>query len=307
METQQRTDEWFQARRGKLTASNLGALLGLVKWTCRQQAYERVTGEEARARKPENWSDNRACTWGITHERDGVLAYMTKTGNLVNMTGLHVHRHIPWIAGSPDGFVGSEGLIEVKCPYWPKKDGSPRLHSSVPIYYYLQMNALLEITEREWCDYVCWVPNEGTAVFRVSRDKETWDFLMHYYSIIYAGVQNGLKHVPHITVREREKIEARIHEAMKRKVDLTFWKAEIHSKPPEPEDSEETMSDEDPLPPAKRRRVSEAPSEGTSCDLVSSRTRQAVRGRCGQEAVDAAAEALFAFRYEKVQVQATAS
>jgi exodeoxyribonuclease (lambda-induced) len=289
-ETQQRTDEWFQARRGKLTASNLGALLGLVKWTSRQQAYERVTGEEARARKPENWSDNRACEWGITHERDGVMAYMTKTGNLVNMTGLHVHKHIPWIAGSPDGFVGNEGLIEVKCPYWPKKDGSPRLHSTVPIYYYLQMNALLEITEREWCDYVCWVPNEGTAVFRVSRDKETWDFLMNYYSTIYAAVQSGLKHVPQLPKSERDKIEARIHEAMKSKVDLTFWKAQINTRPPEPEecDIERRVDDGHVLKPdgwVARKRAPES-------DLVSSRTRH----KC---AVDAAAKELLSFRYQK--------
>ena len=315
-ETQQRTDEWFQARRGKLTASNLGALLGLVKWCSRQQAYERVTGEEARARKPENYSENRACEWGITHERDGVFAYMTKTGNYVNMTGLHVHKHIPWIAGSPDGFVGSEGLIEVKCPYWPKKDGSPRLHSSVPIYYYLQMNALLEITEREWCDYVCWVPNEGTAVFRVSRDRDTWDFLMHYYSMIYASVQNGVKTVPPLSKSERDKIEARIYEAMKKTVDLTFWKAHITSTPPEPEDSEETVSNstesddrsaDDALPPAKKCRVSETIPGGEAGDLVSSRTRQAIRGRCGQEAVNAAAEALLAFRYEKIPMQAATS
>lgn len=311
-ETQQRTDEWFKARRGKLTASNLGALLGLVKWTSRQQAYERVTGED-RNRKSSGLGENRACSWGITHERDGVLAYMTKTGNLVNMTGLHVHKDIPWIAGSPDGFVGTEGLIEVKCPYWQKKDGSPRLHSSVPIYYYLQMNALLEITEREWCDYVCWVPNEGTAVFRVSRDKDTWDFLMNYFTVIYAAVQSGVKVVPPMTKSERDKIEARVQEGMRTHVDLTFWKATVTSAPPRPEDSDETTSwstdsnDYDALPPPKRRCLPEPQAKIEPSNHISSRTRQALRGRCGQEAINAASGLLRAFRYKKIPLQATAS
>ena len=308
-ETQQRTDEWFQARRGKLTASNLASLLGLVKWCSRQQAYDRVLGAEEAARKPENHFANRACEWGTTHERDGVLSYMTKTGNLVNMTGLHVHKDIPWIAGSPDGFVGSEGLIEVKCPYFRKKDGSPRLHSQVPIYYYLQMNALLEITEREWCDYVCWVPDEGTAVFRVSRDKDTFDYLMNYYTNIYAAVASGVKTVPLLPKSERDKIEARVVAAMKQKVDLTFWRAVIHDCPPEREDSEHTTesSNEDEVSPAKRVCLSEPGPAGESGGCISSRTRQAIRGRCGDEALEAAAETLFAFRYEKVPVQAAAS
>lgn len=305
-ETQQRTDEWFQARRGKLTASNLGSLLGLVKWCSRQEAYDRVLGAENAARKPENHFGNRACEWGTTHERDGVVAYMTKTGNLVNMTGLHVHKHIPWIAGSPDGFIGKEGLIEVKCPYFRKKDGSPRLHSHVPIYYYLQMNALLEITEREWCDYVCWVPDEGTAIFRVSRDKNTFDYLMDYYSIIYAAVANGVRTVPSLPKSERDRIEARVLAAMETKVDRTFWKAVIHTSPPEREDSDEA-TDEDEVPAAKRLCLPEPVPDGAPGDLVSSRTRETVRGQCDQDALAEAATTLLAFCYEKVPVQAAAS
>ena len=304
-ETQQRTDEWFQARRGKLTASNLASLLGLVRWCSRQEAYDRVLGAEKAARQPENYNSNKACDWGVTHERDGVLSYMTKTGNLVNMTGLHVHKDIPWLAGSPDGFVGTEGLIEVKCPYWRKKDGSARLHTQVPVYYYLQINALLEITEREWCDYVCWVPDEGTAVFRVMRDRETFDFLMHYYTTIYAAVANGVKTVPLLPKNERTKIEARVMSAMETKVDLTFWSAPIQDRPPEREDSNSTEN-ADEVSPSKRQRLSETDSEGTADDAVSSRTRQALRNQCRDEALAKAAETLLAFRYEEIPVQAAA-
>jgi putative phage-type endonuclease len=292
METQQRTNEWFQARRGKLTASNLGSLLGFVKWCSRQEAYDRVLGVEPP--KADTFG-NRACDWGTTHERDGVLAYMTKTGNFVSMTGLHVHKDIPWIAGSPDGFVGSEGMIEVKCPYWQKKDGSPRLHTQVPLCYYLQMNALLEITEREWCDYVCWVPNEGTAVFRVYRDRETFDYLMNHYSVIYAAVANGMRTVPALTRAERDRIEARVQAAMHSKVDLFFWTANILTSPPEREDSEE-VTDEDEVPPTKRLCLSETHATGESSHVVATCASKTVRSERCDDSLTSAAETLLALR-----------
>lgn len=303
-ETQQRTDDWYKARRGKLTASNLGGLLGLVSWTPRKEAYERVLGQEQNARKPENWYGNRACEWGTTHEVDGILDYMTKTGNLVNATGLHTHPTIPWIAGSPDGFIGHEGLIEVKCPYYQKRDGSSRVHKKIPIYYYLQINALLEITQRQWCDYVCWTP-EGCAMFRVQRDKDTFDWLMQYYQQIYAAVRNLMPAPPHLSVQERAKIKHRVEEAMERTVDLSFWSAAVLSTPPAIEDSDtsvSTVEDEDEVSPAKRLCVSAEGSGSEVSGLVSSRTRQAIRRSCGNETLADVAKALQAFRYEKVQV-----
>jgi hypothetical protein len=46
-------------------------------------------------------------------------------GNLVELdvepTGLHVHESTPWLAGSPDGLIGTEGMVEAKCPYWNMK------------------------------------------------------------------------------------------------------------------------------------------------------------------------------------------
>ena len=303
-EAQQRTEEWYRARRGKLTASNLGALLGLVSYISRKAAYERIVGQEAEAQSPTNYFLNRACEWGTVHERDGIMSYMVHTGNLVNATGLHVHPTIPWLAGSPDGFIGSEGLIEVKCPFYPKRDGSSRVHTHVPVHYYLQMNALMEITGREWCDYVCWAP-EGYAVYRVKRDPTTFEFLMNYYSQIYASVKVLMDTPPPLPKSEKDKIRLRVEKAMESTVDLTCWVAQILSNPPATEDSD-PEPDADEVPPAKRLCVSLPASEGEESELISARTRQALRAQCSDKSFADAAEALLAFRYEKVPVQATA-
>ena len=224
--------------------------------------------------------------------------------NVVNATGLHTHPTIPWLAGSPDGFIGEEGLIEVKCPYYHKKDGSSRIHKHIPVYYYMQMNALMEITGRAWCDYVCWTP-EGYAIFRVKRDSETFEYLMNYFTVIYAAVQNLMAEPPPLAKPERDKIKARIEQAMERNVDMTCWQAHIVTAPPATEDSDGT-ADEDEVPSPKRVRFSLPLSEGELRDLISTRTRQALRSRCGDNSLADASEALLAFRYEKIPLQAAA-
>ena len=95
---QQRTPAWHIARRGKLTASNLGAALGQVSYTSRQVAYQRALGLD-------KFQGNEACQWGNDNEMNGIAGYQAFTGNLVNATGLHIHPHYKWLAGSPDGFV----------------------------------------------------------------------------------------------------------------------------------------------------------------------------------------------------------
>ena len=58
-------------------------------------------------------------------------------GQPLKQTGLHVHESTPWLAGSPDGLVGTEGMVEAKCPYWSKTP-----HQTIPLYYYLQIPML---------------------------------------------------------------------------------------------------------------------------------------------------------------------
>jgi len=212
---QQRTPAWHIARRGKLTASNLGAALGQVSYTSRQVAYQRALGLD-------KFQGNEACQWGNDNEMNGIAAYQAFTGNLVNPTGLHIHPHYKWLAGSPDGFVGEEGMIEVKCPFYFKRDGSGRIHKQVPPHYYQQMNALMEICDRQWCDYVCWSP-EGMAIYRVMRDPQSFEILLHYYAQFYAAMQAQAEKPPPLTKDDKLKIESTLSEAIERSVFYKFW------------------------------------------------------------------------------------
>jgi len=246
----QRTPAWHAARKGKLTASNVGAALGLCPWTSRQQAYNRALGLERFTGKAFNdaighvpfsqlrirpllYTGNDATRWGTKNESNGILAYTAHTGNIVEATGLHVHKATEWLAGSPDGLVGTEGMLEVKCPFWRKKDGS-RVHKSVPDHYYMQIQLCLEICERKWCDFISWTP-EGFAIYRVTRDEELHELMMPHYVNFFAAMQRCAVQPPGITSDEKEKIVASVTASMQANIDYEFWKnVDPDATPPSP-------------------------------------------------------------------------
>ena len=129
----QRTDEWFRQRRGKLTASNMGQAIGLTPWGSPKALAKALAADEeptdiekAVIKKPAAGP----LVWGTTMEPNGLLEYMACTGKVVEETGFWQHAHLDWIGGSPDGLIGTDGIVEVKCPYTKK------CYAEVPLYYY---------------------------------------------------------------------------------------------------------------------------------------------------------------------------
>ncbi len=228
---QQRTPQWHAARRGKLTASNVGAALGLCPWTSRQQAYNRAMGLE-------RFQGNDATRWGTDNEANGVLAYSAHTGNVVDATGLHVHPTTSWLAGSPDGLIGEAGLLEVKCPYWRKKDGT-RVHQTVPAHYYMQINLCLEITKRQWCDFISWTP-EGYAVYRIIADPALHEAMMPHYIKFYSAMQREAKGPVPQSDDEKQAIQDAVNASMGVCVHYNFWRnVDTSDTPPDAIDEPE--------------------------------------------------------------------
>jgi putative phage-type endonuclease len=245
----QRTTAWHTARKGKLTASNVGAALGLCPWATRATAFNRAMGVDSFVGKAfaahvhlqgSNAFLRRVCgvgndatRWGTAQEPNGILAYSAHTGNFVEATGLHVHASTPWLAGSPDGLVGSVGLLEVKCPYWRKKDGT-RTPKEIPAHYYLQMNLCMECAERDWCDFITWSP-EAYRVFRVQRDKELHEQLLPHYIKFFAAMQREATAPPPMSAEEKQAIETAVIESMQRHIDYDFWeRVDVALPPPSP-------------------------------------------------------------------------
>lgn len=171
---EQRTQEWFDARLGKVTASKVSAVLAKKDSATRanyltELVVERLTGEQ------EPFFTNEYMQWGTDTEPQARMAYEAYKNVLVDEEGFIDHPTIANFGCSPDGLVGEEGLIEIKCMS-SKNAVETLISGKAPSKYIPQMQTQMAVTGRKWCDFVSFDPRlpEDLQLFvvRVERDDE---------------------------------------------------------------------------------------------------------------------------------------
>ena len=172
---EQRSDEWFAARLGKVTASKVADVIAKTKtgYSASRDNYmaqlicERMTGQ-----KQESFT-NTAMEWGTATEPLARAAYEAHANVLVNEIGIIDHPFLPMCAASPDGLVDIDGMLEIKCPNTATHFDT-LLTGSVPAKYIAQMQWQMACAGRLWVDFVSFDPRapEGLQFFvkRVDRD-----------------------------------------------------------------------------------------------------------------------------------------
>ena len=155
---EQRTPEWFAKRLGKVTASRIADLMARTKSGpaasranyMAQLVTERLTG------RPTEGYESAAMAWGTEQEPNARAAYSARMGVLVDEVDFVDHPELE-AGASPDGLVGEDGLIEIKCP-----NTATMLEyieeRAIPQKYRLQMQWQLAVTGRNWCDFVAYDP-----------------------------------------------------------------------------------------------------------------------------------------------------
>jgi putative phage-type endonuclease len=155
----QRTDDWFTARLGKVTASRIADVVSKTKTGVSasranymaQLIVERMTG------KPTESYSNSAMQWGTDTEPLARAAYEMATGYMVDEVGFVEHESLSMCGASPDGLVGEKGLIEIKCPN-TSTHIETLINGTIDNKYMLQMQWQMACTDREWCDFVSFDP-----------------------------------------------------------------------------------------------------------------------------------------------------
>jgi putative phage-type endonuclease len=181
---EQRSDEWFAARLGRVTASRVADIIAQTKsgYSSSREKYmgellcERLTGKRTVLFM------TTAMSWGTDTEPMAALAYEAKTGNLVEGVGFVPHPTIEAAGASPDGLVDHDGLIEIKCPI-ESTHTSTLMSKTVPSKYIPQIQwQMASVSPNvKWVDFISYNPNfpDDLQLFvtRVERNDEYIDSL----------------------------------------------------------------------------------------------------------------------------------
>jgi len=176
---EQRTEEWFVARLGKVTASRVADVLAKIKSgeSASRKNYKMELVVQRLTNKVGESFTNAAMEWGTEQEPFARMAYEAHTGTFVKEEGFVDHPTIEGFGCSPDGIVG-EGLIEIKCPNTANHIETV-LENKAPSKYIPQMQCQMACTGAKWCDFVSFDPRvpEDLQLFvvRVKRDQEYID------------------------------------------------------------------------------------------------------------------------------------
>lgn len=173
---EQRSPEWFEARKGKVTASRIGDILNTIRngnWAASRKHYAAQLVSERLSDKPPEPFTNEYIEWGIAQEAPAKEAYIKATGNAVDEVGFINHPTIASAGASPDGLIAHDGLLEIKCPTTATHI-ERLLGADIPESYRLQMLWQMACTGRRYCDFVSFDPRlpEDMQLFTLRFDRD---------------------------------------------------------------------------------------------------------------------------------------
>jgi len=195
LDSAQGTEAWLAERAGRVTASALSNVM-MAKTTAGYQNYmaqlicERLTGQPVETFKSD------AMQYGNDTEPQARAFYELETGHDVTECGFIQHPALEGSGASPDGLIGADGLVEIKCPQ-PAKHIKNLMGGNIDKAYALQMQWQMECTGREWCDFVSFNPSFPDhlklSIRRVDRDAEAIEEIKSAVTSFLAEVEGKIR------------------------------------------------------------------------------------------------------------------
>ena len=232
---QQGTPEWHAARKGRITGSRIGAILGLSPWQTREDVLRAMVREHHGA--PNEFTGNIATNYGHANEATARMTFEMSTGLDVIETGFHTYED--WAGASPDGLIGTDAVLEIKCPF----KGIRKSLADQP-HYYAQLQWEMLCTGRKKAYFYQWQPDDDTLNI-VHQDQGWLDHALpearQFYAFYLSELQNP-EHLEPLRVtietkeasllvaeydemkENRDRADERMKEIMARLVDMTGGK-----------------------------------------------------------------------------------
>lgn len=189
---------WLDRRRGKITGSHFGDLMSTGRgkdevFSQTGLTYLRRVAAERLGSYYVSGSA-RSTEWGTEHESEAIGEYSSIRGVEVNAEPFQFFEYTSAVGCTPDGIIGDDGCIEVKCPYDPAVHVNTLLTRKVPKDYEWQVIGHLLCTGRQWCDFISFDPRmsrpQRLCVIRVERDAELQAFLHDRLAMAVDTVNN---------------------------------------------------------------------------------------------------------------------
>jgi putative phage-type endonuclease len=181
----QGSPEWHLARAGKIKASVCAALEGKHPYMkpadLVRQEVRALAGSES------EFTMVPAVAHGQNMEDHARIFLEKLQGYTVEETGLVIHPKYDFIAASPDGLIGLDGCVEIKCPY-PKYTKTPySIFSPKRSMYLMQVYMQMECTDVDYCDFICYLADSPTSEpqYTLERVERKEDFLTELLSRKY--------------------------------------------------------------------------------------------------------------------------
>jgi putative phage-type endonuclease len=200
---EQGTQEWFMARLGKVTASRVADIIAKTKsgYSTSRQNYLAQLVVERLTQKPTETYTNAAMQWGTDTEPLARAAYEIKHDLMVSEIGFVPHPVIAMSGASPDGLVGDNGLIEIKCPNTATHIET-LLNDTIKSEYKTQMQWQMACTGRLWTDFVSFDPRmpekHQMKIIRVNRDESVVQTLEKEVTEFLAEVDKTIERIKNL-------------------------------------------------------------------------------------------------------------
>jgi putative phage-type endonuclease len=189
---EQGSDEWHDVRRGMVTASVVGRLITAKTIKAASNDDSRGLTALLAAERITGWTDstyvNEDMWRGKIDEPRARDTYSEHYTPAVEV-GFMVREDAGWRLGySPDGLVGDDGLIEVKCPR-AKGHIATIVRSEIPAHYMAQLQAGLLVSGRQWIDYISFCGGLPMWVQRVTPDERWHEAIVEAVTTCEAAIE----------------------------------------------------------------------------------------------------------------------
>lgn len=205
---EQRSNEWFEARKNRVTGSVIGAIIGLSPFMKKNDVMRSMVRAHHGAES--EFQGNIATNYGTVHEPMATMDFELETGKKVEEVGFFVHPEHDWLGASPDGFVGDDAVIEIKCPYGKRNGGEFKSIHEQP-HYYAQVQYEMFCTGRTKTHFYQW-SEHGTQLETIEFSQvyieETLPALKAFHDEFLEQCKSPDKHLaPLVQHKEAKAVE----------------------------------------------------------------------------------------------------